>query len=91
MHGSYTLNVNRDPYSALAWLTASRVFTAIALFNQLRFPLLFYPMVIAAFAEGKVALRRLQAFLDAQEVTERPPEPPLTVPGVHLAGRSTCV
>jgi hypothetical protein len=41
-------------------LSASRIFTAIALFNQLRFPLLFYPMVIAAVAEGRVALRRLQ-------------------------------
>lgn len=29
-------------------LSPSRVFTAIALFNQLRFPLLYYPMVRAA-------------------------------------------
>lgn len=41
-------------------LSAARIFTAIALFNQLRFPLLFYPMVIAAVAEGRVALNRLQ-------------------------------
>ncbi|EWM27372.1 multidrug resistance-associated protein 1 [Nannochloropsis gaditana] len=49
-------------------LSASKVFTALALFNQLRFPLLYYPMVIAAFAEGRVALTRLQNFLDAPQV-----------------------
>ncbi|KAM3567633.1 hypothetical protein VYU27_010226, partial [Nannochloropsis oceanica] len=49
-------------------LSASKVFTALALFNQLRFPLLYYPMVIAAFAEGRVALSRLQKFLDAPQV-----------------------
>ena len=34
-------------------IVASTIFTAISLFNQLRFPLLFYPRVIDSLANGK--------------------------------------
>ena len=35
-------------------LTPTKVFTALALFNQLRFPLVFLPMLLNNLAEGKV-------------------------------------
>ncbi len=50
-------------------IVASTIFTAISLFNQLRFPLLFYPMVIDALANGKNALRRLSAYLCQEDLT----------------------
>ena len=59
-------------------ILASKVFTAISLFNQLRFPLLFYPMVIDALANGKNALRRISSYLSQEDLTpyvQRIPEP----------------
>jgi len=50
-------------------LVASTIFTAISLFNQLRFPLLFYPMVIDALANGKNSLRRLSKYLCQEDLT----------------------
>lgn len=50
-------------------IVASTIFTAISLFNQLRFPLLFYPMVIDALANGKNALRRISAYLCQESLT----------------------
>lgn len=49
-------------------LTPTKVFTALALFNQLRFPLIFLPLLLNTLAEGKVSLRRLSKFLLADEV-----------------------
>ena len=51
-------------------LVASTIFTAISLFNQLRFPLLFYPMLIDSLANGKNSLRRISDFLKTEEVVE---------------------
>ena len=50
-------------------IVASTVFTAISLFNQLRFPLFFYPMLIDALANGKNSLRRLSSYFTSEEMT----------------------
>ena len=58
-------------YSALGnQLSPAKVFTALALFNQLRFPLIFYPMVINTLAEGKPSLARLTKFFNSEEVVD---------------------
>lgn len=49
-------------------LTPVKVFTALALFNQLRFPLIFLPMLLNNLTEGMVSLKRLEGFFDADEV-----------------------
>lgn len=50
-------------------IVASTIFTAISLFNQLRFPLFFYPMLIDALANGRTATMRIANFLAAEEIT----------------------
>lgn len=49
-------------------LDPTKVFTSLALFNQLRFPLTFFPMLLNSLAEGKVSLERITRYLQAQEV-----------------------
>lgn len=49
-------------------IVASTIFTAISLFNQLRFPLFFYPMLIDSLVNGGNALQRLSAYLSAEEI-----------------------
>ena len=49
-------------------VVASTVFTAISLFNQLRYPLFFYPMLIDGLANGRNALRRIAAYLGREEI-----------------------
>lgn len=51
-------------------LTPTKVFTALALFNQLRFPLVFLPLLLNNLAEGKVSLIRLTKFLLTDEVQD---------------------
>lgn len=51
-------------------IVASTIFTAISLFNQLRFPLLFYPLVIDSIANGKNALGRLSSYLSQEDLTQ---------------------
>ena len=50
-------------------IVASTVFTAISLLNQLRFPLLFYPMLIDALANGNNSLKRVAKYLSTEELT----------------------
>lgn len=50
-------------------IVASTVFTAISLFNQLRFPLFFYPMLIEALVNGKNSLKRISSYLTSEELT----------------------
>lgn len=50
-------------------IVASTIFTAISLFNQLRFPLFFYPMLIDSLANGKNSLRRISSYLSSEEIT----------------------
>ena len=49
-------------------IVASTIFTAISLFNQLRFPLFFYPMLIDSLANGRNALKRVSTYLAAEEI-----------------------
>ena len=49
-------------------IVASTIFTAISLFNQLRFPLLFYPMLIDSMANGKNSLQRISSYLSQDEI-----------------------
>lgn len=48
--------------------SSATVFTAIAILNSLRFPLMFYPMVISQLADAKTSLDRLNKFCNAEEV-----------------------
>jgi ABC-type multidrug transport system fused ATPase/permease subunit len=48
--------------------TAAVIFTALAILNQLRFPLMFYPMVISQLADAKVSLERLNKFMESSEI-----------------------
>jgi ABC-type multidrug transport system fused ATPase/permease subunit len=49
-------------------LTAARVFTSLALFDVIRFPLLVLPEIVTQIANTAVSLKRLQAFLEAEEL-----------------------
>lgn len=51
-------------------LTPVKVFTALALFNQLRFPLIFLPILLNNLTEGKLSLERLSGFFSANEVVD---------------------
>ncbi|KAF1331594.1 Atp-binding protein, partial [Globisporangium splendens] len=48
-------------------LTASKVFTAMALFNVLRQPLRVLPFVVQTLVEAKVSLARISEFLETHE------------------------
>lgn len=48
--------------------SAARVFSAISVLNQLRFPLMFLPSVIQQIADAKVSLSRLDRFVQQPEV-----------------------
>ena len=60
--GVYALLGNR--------LDSTKVFTALALFNQLRFPLIFLPVMFNTLADGKISLWRLTNFLLADEIED---------------------
>ena len=48
-------------------IVASKIFTSVSLFNQLRFPLLFYPMLLSSLADGKISLERIAKYLNLKE------------------------
>ena len=48
-------------------LTPTKAFTAIALFNLLRFPLAMFPNVIVAIIQANVCVRRIEKFLQLNE------------------------
>lgn len=50
-------------------VSPSILFAALAAFNQLRFPLMFYPMTLAQYATMKVSQARLAEFLSMPELT----------------------
>jgi hypothetical protein len=52
----------------LCQLDAETAFTALALFNVLRFPLNMLPQVISSLVEANVSVKRLQKYLLAEEV-----------------------
>ena len=49
-------------------LDAATAFTALSLFNVLRFPLNMLPQVISSLVEANVSVKRLQKYLLAEEV-----------------------
>uniref|UniRef100_A0A7S1BJE7 Uncharacterized protein n=2 Tax=Corethron hystrix TaxID=216773 RepID=A0A7S1BJE7_9STRA len=51
-------------------VVASTIFSAVSLLNQLRFPLLFYPMLLNSLADGRNALRRIASYLSAKELDQ---------------------
>ncbi|XP_026194197.1 multidrug resistance-associated protein 1-like, partial [Cyclospora cayetanensis] len=54
-------------------LDAATAFTAMSLFNILRFPMQLLPMTANNTLEAKIALSRLQAFLEQEEAQGLPP------------------
>ena len=52
-----------------AIIRASTLFAALVAFDQLRFPLLFYPMSLAQLAQAKVSAQRVEAFLRLKEIS----------------------
>ncbi|XP_043861170.1 ATP-binding cassette sub-family C member 10 isoform X2 [Dromiciops gliroides] len=72
-------------------LTATKVFTALALVGMLILPLNNFPWVINGLLEAKVSLERLQHFLDLPDhdpqayYSPDPPTEPLTVLELHEA------
>ncbi|XP_078381051.1 multidrug resistance-associated protein 1-like isoform X2 [Oculina patagonica] len=49
-------------------LTASKAFVALSLFNVMRFPLVMLPDVIVTCIQARVSVKRLQEFLDLEEL-----------------------
>ena len=73
-------------YSSLGYpLTASVAFPALALFNLLRFPVMMFPTQLMNIINGKVALDRIQAFMQADEM-EQAPVLPAGAPAVSVRG-----
>ena len=70
-----------------ATIAASTIFTAISLFNQLRFPLFFYPMLIDSLANGRNALRRIANFVATEETVPYVQHlPPVVTPDQGTGG-----
>lgn len=53
-----------------AEISASTLFSALVAFDQLRFPLLFYPMALAQLVQAKVSAARVQVFLGLREIAQ---------------------
>jgi ABC-type multidrug transport system fused ATPase/permease subunit len=51
-------------------ISASTLFSALVAFDQLRFPLLFYPMALAQLVQAKVSAARVEVFLGLQEIAQ---------------------
>lgn len=51
-----------------ASISPSTLFAALAAFDQLRFPLLFYPMALAQLSQAQVSAARVETFLGMKEV-----------------------
>ncbi|ORY47490.1 P-loop containing nucleoside triphosphate hydrolase protein [Rhizoclosmatium globosum] len=48
------------------------IFTSLALFNNLRNPIQWSPIIIGVYADAKVAIERIQALLESPELTFEP-------------------
>mmetsp|Transcript_32813 Transcript_32813/g.52531 ORF Transcript_32813/g.52531 Transcript_32813/m.52531 type:complete len:1421 (+) Transcript_32813:30-4292(+) len=49
-------------------LTPAKIFTSLALFNLLRFPLVMIPMMIVGWIEAQVSFKRVRKFLTSPEI-----------------------
>lgn len=52
-------------------LMPATAFTAVSLFNVLRFPLTMFPNTITSAVEANVSVKRLEKFLVASEISGR--------------------
>lgn len=64
-------------------LTVSRVYTSLALFNILRFPLMMVPRAIGSAVEAMLSVERIGAYLASDEVTPLEPCPSSVVSPLH--------
>lgn len=55
--------------AAYGELTPATAFTAVSLFNVLRFPLTMFPNTITSAVEANVSVKRLEQFLSSSEIT----------------------
>ncbi|MES1913923.1 MAG: hypothetical protein MHM6MM_006066, partial [Cercozoa sp. M6MM] len=64
--------VSLTAFAAYTWfgheLTAAKAFTALALFNIIRFPLSVLPIIVGQLVEAAVSLRRVSTFLASPEL-----------------------
>jgi ABC-type multidrug transport system fused ATPase/permease subunit len=67
-------------------LTAAKAFTALSLFNLLRFPLTTLPRVIQIWADAFVSCDRLMHFFGNEELPQLQPPPSLPLGGIRLDG-----
>ena len=51
-------------------ITAAILFAALSAFGQLRFPLMFYPMALASYAQATVSISRVAAYLSMSELQQ---------------------
>ncbi|KAL7567897.1 hypothetical protein ACA910_019617 [Epithemia clementina (nom. ined.)] len=51
-------------------LTAAKAFTTVALFNIMRFPFAFLPMGLLQFIQSRIAVGRIERYLDLPELGE---------------------
>eukprot|EP00238_Polyblepharides_amylifera_P013256 CAMPEP_0196578562 /NCGR_PEP_ID=MMETSP1081-20130531/7432_1 /TAXON_ID=36882 /ORGANISM="Pyramimonas amylifera, Strain CCMP720" /LENGTH=1552 /DNA_ID=CAMNT_0041897827 /DNA_START=34 /DNA_END=4692 /DNA_ORIENTATION=+ len=74
-------------------LTAAEAFTALSLFNILRFPLAMLPNVINNLVEANVSLKRIQDFLEGEELDPKAvlhlPHPVPGEPAIVFSGDAT--
>ncbi|KAI9188630.1 P-loop containing nucleoside triphosphate hydrolase protein [Polychytrium aggregatum] len=63
---------------------ASTIFSALSLFNALRIPAFIFPMIFSSFADAKVAIDRLQEFLEAPEIDFEPTVDKAMEPSVSI-------
>ncbi|KAJ3284573.1 hypothetical protein HDU76_008272, partial [Blyttiomyces sp. JEL0837] len=61
--------------------TPVTIFTAMALFNQLRNPIMWTPMMIGAYADASVAIKRLQTLFECKDLDFEP----VTDPNAEVA------
>ncbi|KAJ8609885.1 hypothetical protein CTAYLR_007496 [Chrysophaeum taylorii] len=66
-------------------LTVSRVYTSLALFNILRFPLMMVPRAIGSAVEAMLSIERIGTYLASEEVTPLEPIGSPTNPLVRVA------
>jgi ATP-binding cassette subfamily C (CFTR/MRP) protein 1 len=57
-------------WSTDAEISPSTLFSALVAFDQLRFPLLFYPMSLAQLVQAKVSAARVEVFLGLKEIAQ---------------------
>lgn len=71
------LNAAFFTYTMMGYeLTAAVAFPALSLFNLLRFPVMMFPTQLLNIVNGKVALDRIQEFMEADEMKQASVQPP---------------